>query len=204
MISEKLNSVAERYKTGACGFIEVYTIFQGMYGGRYEKIAGAHRLDVHDVQAGHEDVLMKALDRFDPSKGVFSHFLNTLIRNKMMDLRREQATRNSREILCSTLPGEDTEGNVFYFIKNKDDVENEVMETEINDKRRKLVAGIVGTGNTNVKMKKVYEGIMSGQSLHSAAKHCGVCHKTVKRRFTKMAGFYDRNKYGEIQDYFTV
>lgn len=203
MTNQKLNMTAAEYLAGEVYFDELFDIFQNVYGRKYEVIAIAQGLDIHEVQAAHEDALLTTLDKFDPRKGVFSHYLNVVIKNNLGNLRKEITKRQEREVLYPTLANEDGIGNIFHTIENGEDVERQILDKEINDKRRRLVAGIVGNGNTD-RIKKVCEGIMSGQSIHGAAKHCGVCHKTVKRRFTKMAGFYDRNKYGEIQDYFTV
>ena len=201
MGEKKLNTVAVAYRQGNCGFDTVYDVYAKIYSAHYEKLAIVHELDPHDVQAGYEDTLLEVLQRFDPEKGVFAHYLKRSLRNKLTDLQREKA-RRSREVSYGLPTGDADEKNVFYMIESGQKLEEEIAEKEISDKRARLIAEMVS--NADPAIKNILKEILAGHSVHSAAKHYGICHKTVKRRLDKMTALYDEHRHGDIRDYLTV
>lgn len=202
MTNQKLNMTAAEYLAGEVYFDELFDIFQNVYGRKYEVIAIAQGLDINEVQAAHEDALLITLDKFDPRKGVFSHYLNVVIKNNLGKLRKEITKRREREVLYPTLANEDGIGNIFHTIENGEDVEGQILDKEIGDKRTRLIAEMVS--NADPAIKNILKEILAGHSVHSAAKRCGICHKTVKRRLDKMSALYDANKHGDIWDYLTT
>lgn len=188
---------------GGCRFEEVYEAYRRIYEAQYENLAKVYEIDKHEVQAGYEDTLLNVLEEYSPVKGVFTHYLKRSLRNRLTDILRAEFSRQSREMIQSLIV-DDEERSVFYVIQSSENVEEKVLDERIGDKQVTLIAELVNAANVDQAMENVLRGIMAGNSVHRAAKLNGICHKTVRRRLDRIAGIYNRNKHGDIQDYFTA
>lgn len=90
-MSVRLDNLAVRYMTTRreTDFNALYSEFNRIYSPKYQIKAVSLGLDIHDVQAAHDDALLKTLNIFNPDKGIFSHYLNTTIKNSLTDLMRK-------------------------------------------------------------------------------------------------------------------
>lgn len=176
-MSVRLDDLAVRYMTTRreTDFNALYSEFNRIYSPKYQIKAVSLGLDIHDVQAAHDDALLKTLNIFNPDKGIFSHYLNTAIKNSLTDLMRKNNRWKTR-VFVSLFLDKDLLSDV--------NIENSVIN-RITD--QVFLANLYRrAAEDDIRILRAASLIYNGETLHRAARRLNVCHKTVRRKLQKI------------------
>lgn len=193
MLEQKLNTVATNYFEGKCTFDDLFRAFENYYRNRYKGQARKYGLEVEDVISHCYEVLWVTSTAY-PRKvreKDFSHYLNRSITNKLGKV----AEKNSKYNRLFVVKNEGNEGDDKRYMENIADsynLEEDLIQKENDDKRQLIVqiSKCIRLKPNTIQLLSTLIDEYDGCTVHSAAKRCGMCPKTAKRRIDKIVDTY--------------
>lgn len=163
-------------------------------------------IDHRSFESAMLEGIWKAFETFDPDRGAtFTTFLVRVVNNEINDVYAGREGTYADRFVLETDDGygEDADDSVSMFdrLDSGYDVENEVIEKIMDDERSKLVDDLREKAPQT--LQRIVDGYLHYHRLsdNKIANKLGLHHMQLKRNVRKLAGFYDVNRFGDINDY---
>lgn len=213
-MKSKIDDLVLRYREtrSADDFNEIYRQFIERKSGYYERVSRSLRTDTHSTLALYEDTLLKCIEKFNGSN-FESYFKKALKIERALMYRRQQRRRQHEILECELgFPegydfGDDSITPFEIAVNNASQTDNsaatEVLRKKTEADQRQLIDFL--TQNMDAKTTAIVKAILDDDSPKykptAIGKKLGLHHTQVKRTIEKLAGHFDRQKYGSHRDY---
>jgi len=192
-------------------FNEIYRYLIERHEDYYGKVAKSLRADEHETRALYEDTLLECIELFNGDN--FELYFNKALRYRRATLYKRRQRRRQHEILECELGfpeghdfGDDSITPFEIAVNNASQTDNsaatEVLRKKTEADQRQLIDFL--TQNMDAKTTAIVKAILEDDSPYkptAIGKKLGLHHMQVKRSIEKLAGHFDRQKYGSHRDY---
>lgn len=178
---------------------------------RHVMLTGEH---LNEIESVYIDAFMNGLEKFDPERGDFVHYVNRSVENRIRNLGMDRKKRHERHAFESSWQPSNRLASFWEGMQAEFADTNEMIRTpedivlEDLTKEDKLTFIPVIAKDMIDKMTDEQFGIasvyMQTGSYRETGKAVGVSHMKVQRTLDKLAQIYDLARFGDIHRYFTV
>lgn len=179
----------------------------------YEELAPSFRkrwlarndVDPHDAETAFHSALWEIADTWTDRSLDFMKQMNTRYKMRLIDQIRRQPDR-TREFSLDDMSQESEDRAAVLIADERENVEDNVIKKMIESGRQAVIDHLlhpVTSDNATTAIVAVLK-VSPFESLTALGKAAGVHHEVVKRKLRAMACRYDRDRFGDIRDYFAV
>ena len=124
---------------------------------------------------------------------------------RLIDQLRRQPDR-SRESSLDEMHEESDDKAATWIADERERVEDDVIKKMTESGRQAVIDHLLHPAKSDIATTAIVAilKVSSFESPTSLGKAAGVHHEVVKRKLRAMARLYDRNRFGDIRDYFAV
>lgn len=127
----------------------------------------------------------------------FENFFKSSYKNARRDFIRKKQNQERHEYLCANVLRED-QGTYRAFSVEDQEQSLGVIRME----QRKILKSLLEK-TEDVTTLAIVEAFPSYDSITALGKALGLHHETVKRKLRRLARYYDKKKFGRIEDYWS-
>lgn len=175
---------------------------------RHVMLTGEH---INDVESVYIDAFMNALEKFDPERGDFVHYVNRSVENRVRNLGLARKKRMERHAYESSWQHD--ESVPFWDAMQADfaDCEiptpEEIVTEELTKEDKMQFIPVIAQdmiGRMTDSELAIVSAYMLAGSYREAAKAVGTNAMKVMRTLDKVKKHYDELRFGDVHRFFTV
>lgn len=174
---------------------------------RHVMLTGEH---INEIESAYIDAFMNALDKFDPERGDFVHYVNRSVENRVRNVGRKRKQR--MEIEIQEPQQADASDSRFWDLAedyhgNKIETPEDVLLEDLTkDQKLDFIPAITQDmiGRMSDEEFQVVAAYVQTESYREAAKIVGTYPMKIQRTLDKLQKYYDAARFGDVHRFFTV
>lgn len=206
MQTEKLNNLAEHYRTSRCSeaYAEVYRrITESLWETHKRMVTRSGYGDENDAQEIFDDAFDRTMNREITND--FTFHLSALLKVRRLDFIRSEKRRLERTVsLDVAMTDENDALTLDSILTSTYDTEYEALQKRKRTEQLTLIDSLLRPSRTNSVVTLITANFHKYDSARALAKALGLHHETVKRELRKLAVNYDKSRFGNHRDYYAV
>jgi len=190
-------------------FSEIYGIISKRWSGKTAIIANSRKVDEQDVIAMYDDILLKALEKFDASNGDFENLFSVMAMNQQNKLSRKRKTVKKYEAKLTPAEGESEAATFDRALAEQGEVTNGEFTEYLTQKKETDQMQLIDSLMQSISdptTTAIVEAILDDRTLGklkptAIAKQLNVHHSKVTRSLSKLRKYYDESVFGDYREY---
>lgn len=183
-------------------FVRIYELTVEKASCTFKATARSLLTGVPEVQALHEDVLMRCISDYNGLHD-FENFYKNSLKNRRADIYRKTRKMNERDLYIVDKPVNEDESAATLEIADEETPETIYFTKKRADQQQLIDSLLEKADETTRQIVETFLGC-DRPNPTAIGKRLGLHHSTVIRKLEKLAGSFDTKQFGSHRDYLVV